>query len=119
MSITPQELRNCATMLEKYGYGGAVECVLAAFEIERLEAREGLFLRALHSIAKQELSSEHEIEDPDYEGGYDTCVTIARYAVSSELWPQHEAGKTTGVVETHERCSTEQPATPLIAQKHP
>lgn len=36
---------------------------------------------ALTNIASQQLSSEHESDDADYEGAYDTIVTIAREAM--------------------------------------
>ncbi len=49
-------------------------------------AESKVFMKALHVIAGQMLSSELDLEDfpdPDYETGFDECVKTARTALTS------------------------------------
>lgn len=52
MSITPQELRNCAKILERSGFAGSIECERAADEIERLEKERFKYETALMLIGE-------------------------------------------------------------------
>ena len=53
---------------------------------EKAEAERDALLDALTDIAKQkrtdEQDTEYDVEHSDFEGGYDTCVNVARAAIA-------------------------------------
>ena len=56
----------------------------AALIVRAVNAHEGM-VKALERIANQLLSFEYddtEYPDPDYEGGFDECVNVARAALA-------------------------------------